>query len=36
MHYSYNANFKSVVIKYTEETSNCAVAWKFCVMEQTV
>ena len=36
MHYSYDANFKLMVIKHTEESSNCAVARKFCVMEQIV
>jgi len=36
MRYSYDGNFKLMVIKHTEETSNCAAAWKFCVTEQIV
>jgi hypothetical protein len=30
---SYNANFKSVVSKHAGETSNCATAWEFPVVD---
>jgi hypothetical protein len=30
MSWLYGVNFKLVVIKYAEETSNCTAAWKFC------
>jgi hypothetical protein len=33
---SYNADFKSVVIKHTEANNNQAMAWKFCAVEQNV
>lgn len=36
MLYSYNANFRLMVIKHTEETGKCAVVWILCVMEQNV
>jgi transposase-like protein len=36
MHWSYNANFKFMVIKHAEETNNCATARKFGVAEPNV
>jgi hypothetical protein len=33
---SYDDNFKLMVIKYVEETSNCAAAQKFCDMQHNV
>jgi hypothetical protein len=34
--WSYDANFKLMVIKHVEETNNCATAWKFGVAEPNV
>jgi hypothetical protein len=34
--WSYDTNFKLMVIKYSEETNNCATAWKFGVAELNV
>jgi len=34
--WSYNANFKLKLIRHTEETSNCTMAWQSHVMEQNM
>jgi transposase-like protein len=34
--WSYDTNFKLMVIKHAEETNNCATAWKFGVVELNV
>jgi hypothetical protein len=36
MYHSHDTNFKLMVIKNKEETSNCDTAWKLCVIEQNV
>jgi hypothetical protein len=36
MRWSYNTNFKLMVIKHAEETNNCATAQKVCVAEPNV
>jgi transposase-like protein len=36
MRWSYDANFKLMVIKHAEETNNCTTAWKFGVVEPNV
>jgi hypothetical protein len=36
MYWSYDANFKLMVIKHVEETNNCALAWKSSVAEPNV
>jgi hypothetical protein len=36
VHWSYDANFKLMVIKHVEETKNCATARKFSVAELNV
>jgi hypothetical protein len=36
MRWSYDADFKLMVIKHAEETNNCAMARKFCVAELNV
>jgi transposase-like protein len=36
MRWSYDANFKLMVIKHAEETNNCATARKFDVVEPNV
>jgi transposase-like protein len=36
MRWSYDAHFKSMVIKHAEETNNCATARKFGVAESNV
>jgi transposase-like protein len=36
VHWSYDANFKLMVIKHAEETNNCATARKFGVAEPNV
>jgi hypothetical protein len=36
MRWSYDANFKLMVMKHAEETNNCIPAWKFGVAEPNV
>jgi len=36
MLWTYNANFKLKLVRHTEETSNCTMAWKFHIMEQNM
>jgi hypothetical protein len=36
MHWSYDTNFKLMVIKHAEETNNCTAAWKSGVTEPNV